>query len=101
MPELPPFATIALRRLVIGGGLGAWFVTQRLIGSRPADEPGIDDHLHRLTRDANDWLHRNPRAANALLIGSSLGVDAITLFVLGYAILGPSSPRSGGCCACS
>ena len=25
-----------------------------------------------------------------MLIGSSLGVDAITLFVLGYAILGPS-----------
>jgi hypothetical protein len=90
MPDLPPFATIALRLLVIGGALGAWFVTQRLIGSRPADGEGIGDRLHRLTRGANDWLHRNPHAANALLIGSSLGVDAITLFVLGYAILGPS-----------
>jgi hypothetical protein len=90
MPDLPPFATIALRLLVIGGALGAWFVTQRLIGSRPVDERGIDDHLHRLTRGANDWLHRNPHAANAFLIGSLLGVDVITLFVLGYAILGPS-----------
>jgi len=90
MPDLPPFATIALRLLVIGGALGAWFVTQRLIGSRTVDERGIDDHLHRLTRGANDWLHRNPHAANAFLIGSSLGVDVITLFVLGYAILGPS-----------
>jgi hypothetical protein len=90
MPDLPPFATIALRLLVIGGGLGAWFVTQRLISSRPADKPGIDDQLHRLTRGANDWLRRNPRAANVLLICSSLGVDAIALFVLGYAILGTS-----------
>ena len=90
MPDLPPFATIALRLLVIGGSLGAWFVTQRLIGSRQAEQRGIDDQFHRLTRGANDWLQRNSSVANALLIGSSLGVDAITLFVLGYAILGPS-----------
>jgi hypothetical protein len=90
VPDLPPFATIALRLLFIGGALGAWFVTQRLIGNRTADGEGIGDRLHRLTRGANDWLHRNLQVANALLIGSSLGVDAITLFVLGYAILGPS-----------
>jgi hypothetical protein len=90
MPDLPPLATIALRLLVIGGALGAWFVTQRLIGNRPADEGKIDDRLHRLTAGANHWLQRNPPVANALLIGSSLGVDAITLFVLGHAIFGPS-----------
>ena len=50
MPDLPPFATLALRLLVIGGSLGAWFLTQRLIGSRPSDDRGIDDHLHHLTR---------------------------------------------------
>jgi hypothetical protein len=90
MPDLPPFPTMALRLLLIGGGLGAWFVTQRLIGSRTAGERGIADQLHRLTGGANDWLHRHPRAADALLIGSSLGVDAVTLFVLAYAVLGPS-----------
>jgi hypothetical protein len=90
MPDLPPLATIAVRLLIIGGALGAWFVTQRLIGNRPAGERGIDDQLHGLTARANDWLQRNPQVADALLIGSSLGVDAITLFVLGYAILGPS-----------
>jgi hypothetical protein len=90
MPDLPPFPTMALRLLLIGGGLGAWFVTQRLIGSRTAGERGIADQLHRLTRRANEWLHRHPRAADALLIGSSLGVDAVTLFVLAYAVLGPS-----------
>lgn len=90
MPDLPPFATVALRLLVIGGSLGAWFVTQRLIGSRPSDDRGIDDHLHHLTRAANDWLHRHPRVADSLLICSSLGVDAVTLFVLGYAVLGPN-----------
>ena len=90
MPELPPFATIAWRLLVIGGALGAWFVTQRLIGNRPAGERGVDDRLHRLTAGANAWLQRNPRIADAMLICSSLGVDAITLFVLGYAIIGQS-----------
>ena len=90
MPDLPPFATVALRLLVIGGSLGAWFVTQRLIGGRPSDDRGIDDHLHHLTRGANDWLHSHPRVADSLLICSSFGVDAVTLFVLGYAVLGPS-----------
>ena len=75
MPDLPPFPTMALRLLLIGGGLGAWFVTQRLIGSRTAGARGIADQLHRLTRRANEWLHRHPRAADALLIGSSLGAE--------------------------
>ena len=42
------------------------------------------------------WPHdqkidtRNPQAANAILVASSLAVDAVTLFVLAYAVFGPS-----------
>ncbi len=90
MPDLPSLETITLRLLAIAGGLVAWFVTQRLIGERQLDDGGIYDHLHRLTAKSNAWLRRQPRAANALLIVSSLGVDAVTVFVLGYAVLGPS-----------
>lgn len=91
MPELPSLDVIGLRVLAIASGLVAWFVSQRLIGERQLDAGGgIYDHLHQLTAGANAWLHAHRHAANALLIGSSLGVDAVTLFVLGYAVLGPS-----------
>lgn len=90
MPDLPPFATIALRLLGIAGGLVAWFATQRVIGRRPMADQAIGDRLHQLTAGANAWLDRHPQVANALLIGSSLAIDAVTLFVLAYAVIGPS-----------
>jgi len=91
MPDWPSLATILWRLLAIAGALVAWFISQRLIGERQLDQASaIYDHLHQLTAGANAWLHRHPRAADALLIGSSLGVDAVTLFVLVYALLGPS-----------
>lgn len=90
MPDLPSLETLGLRLLGIVAGLVAWFVTQRLIGERRLPDGGIYDHLHSLSAGANAWLHAHRRAADALLIGSSLGVDAVTLFVLGYAIVGPS-----------
>jgi hypothetical protein len=90
LADLPAWEIIALRLLAIAGGLLAWFFTQRLIGARHLDGTGIDDHLHRLTAKGNAWLHEHPSAARAALIASSLGIDAVTLFVLGYAVLGPS-----------
>jgi hypothetical protein len=90
MAELPALETIAVRLAIIGGALLAWFVTQRLIGQRPTTGDGIGDRLHDLTAPVNQWLHRHPRAADRLLVASSLGVDVVTLFVLGYALLGPS-----------
>lgn len=90
MPDLPSLSTIALRILIIGGGLVAWFVTQRLIGERHLDGERIYDHLHHLTANGNAWLHEHPSAAKALLIASSLAIDLSTLFVLGLAVLGPT-----------
>lgn len=90
MPDFPDLLTIALRLLAIGLGLVAWFATQRMIAARSAADGAPYDHLHVLTARWNAWLHRHPKSANAVLVGSSLGVDALTLFVLGLAVLGPS-----------
>jgi len=88
--DIPDFQTIALRVLLIAGSLFLWFLTQKMIGARTVGEGAIYDHGHVLTARWNAWLHGHPRHANALLIASSLGVDAVTLFVLFYAVLGPS-----------
>ncbi|NJD24287.1 MAG: hypothetical protein FIB06_02670 [Betaproteobacteria bacterium] len=86
---LPSLDTIALRLLAIVAALGAWFLTQRLIGARPAIAGSIDDRLHAATASANAWLHRHPATADRLLVASSLWIDAVTLFVLFFALLGP------------
>jgi hypothetical protein len=81
---------ILLKLAAIGTALAAWFFTQRLIGARAVSGGTIYDHLHALTAGWNAWLHRNPRPTNAILVASSLGIDALTLFVLVHAVLGPS-----------
>ena len=90
MPEFPDFQTIALRLLAIGLGLMAWFGTQRMIAARSVVNGVIYDHLHVVTAGWNDWLNRNPKPANTILIASSFGVDALTLFVLLFAVFGPT-----------
>jgi hypothetical protein len=87
---LPDLHTIVLRVGFIAAALVAWFVTQKMIGARSLPEGAVYDRLHILTERWNAWLHRNPRAANAVLVASSLAVDAVTLFVLAYSVFGPS-----------
>ena len=82
--------TVSLRILVIGAGIALWFATQRLIARRPLPAQGIYDHLHALSGGLNARLNAAPRAANALLIVSSLCIDALTLFVLALSLFGPS-----------
>lgn len=86
----PDLQTIALRVLVIGLGLVAWFVTQRMIAARSLVDGAPYDYLHDVTASWNAWFHRNPKPADAILVASSLGIDAFTVFVLAYAVLGPS-----------
>ena len=90
MEGFPDLQTVALRLAFIAGALVAWFVTQRMIGARSLPDGAVYDHLHVITERWNAWLNRNPRAANAILVSSSLAVDAVTLFVLAYAVFGPS-----------
>jgi hypothetical protein len=87
---LPTLEVIGLRVGAIVAGLVLWFVTQRLIGARTLAGAHHYDHLHVLTAGWNRWLHDHPRAANAVLIASSLGVDLVTLFVLARAVFGPT-----------
>jgi hypothetical protein len=87
---LPSLETIGLRLGAIAAGLVLWFLTQRLIGARTLADAHHYDHLHVLTGGWNRWLHDHPRAANAVLIASSLGVDLVTLFVLARAVFGPT-----------
>jgi hypothetical protein len=87
---VPSWETIGLRVLAIGAGLVVWFITQRMIGARTLADGALYDHLHVVTAGWNRWLHDHPRAANAVLVASSLGVDAVTLFVLARAVFGPS-----------
>jgi len=89
---VPPLETIGLRVLAIVAGLVVWFITQKMIGARTVAPGETYDHLHVVTAGWNRWLHEHPRAANAVLIASSLCVDAVTLFVLVRAVLGPSFP---------
>ncbi len=90
MFSIPDFPTIALRVLLIAGSLFLWFLTQKMIGARRLEAGAIYDNLHVISRRWNAWLHQHPGPANALLIASSLCVDVVTLFVLFYAVLGPS-----------
>jgi hypothetical protein len=74
---------LAWRVLATAAALAVWFWTQGLLGARPAGGEGIGDGLHRLTEPVHARLADSPRAANALLIVSSAGIDALGLFLLG------------------
>ena len=61
-----------------------------MIGARSIADGAIYDHLHVITARRNAWLIQHPKPGNAMLIASSFCVDAVMLFVLLYAVLGPS-----------
>lgn len=78
------------RLLIIIAGLTAWFATQSLISSKtpPAREGGIGDAVLDWTAPVNAWLNAHPPQANALLIASSAGIDALGVFIIGITIFG-------------
>ena len=87
-----------IRLLIVIVGLGLWFLTQSLLGSRPLS-PGDDvggemlsrtDGLFILTKPINDYLHAHPDWANALLIVSSAIIDVLGIGMLLYSIFGPT-----------
>lgn len=86
------------RVLLVAIGLGLWFFTQSLIGSRPLD-PQLDaagrvlsrgDLLFQLTAPINEFLHEHKSAADALLISSSLAIDVMGIWMIVSAIFGPT-----------
>ncbi len=79
------------RAVITAVVLCAWFWTQSLLGARPLPASGIGDGLHQLTSPINAWFLEHPRAANALLIGSSAGIDALAVFLLAGWLFGKST----------
>jgi len=72
-----------MRILITAVALAVWFGAQAVIGSRGMRNSGIGDSLLAWTAPANHYLFAHPRAANALLIGSSAIIDALGLLLLG------------------
>ena len=81
---------VLLRLVVAGVVLAIWFWTQSLLGARTAPVGGVGDALHDLTTRLNSYFAANPGAANALLIGSSAGIDSLGVFLLGSWLFGGS-----------
>lgn len=95
----PASATVALRIACVIVGLGLWFLTQWLIGTRPpmGDDAVVagevlsrHDAVFVWTEPLNQTLHRNPRAADWLLIASSAVIDLLGIGLLAVAVFGPS-----------
>lgn len=78
----------ATKLLLVVFSLGAWFLTQSLIGSRPVKDGEIGDLVHVLTASWNAYLQVHPRAANGVLIASSIGIDTLGLFLIGAGLFG-------------
>src|SRR5690348_12207599 len=74
---------LAVRVVITVVALAGWFWTQAWLGARPRDSDGIGDGLHHLTAPLHAYFESSPRAADALLIVSSAGIDGLGLFLLG------------------
>jgi PAP2 superfamily C-terminal len=83
-------SALLLRIFVTAVGIGAWYGTQSLIGSRPSPSGEIGDGLLTLTAPLNHYLAQHSGAANALLIVSSGFVDLLALFLFGEWVVGRS-----------
>src|SRR5262249_20755266 len=83
-------APIWLRLALVAAGLAAWFASQSLIGKRTFPDGTIGDAIHVWTDPLHDYLIKQPRAANALLIASSAVVDLVGVSLLYLSIFGKS-----------
>jgi len=78
------------RAAFMAAALAAWFWTQALIGKRAGAPDGIGDRVHVWTAPLNAALARDAKAANALLIASSLGIDLLGAATILCSVIGPS-----------
>jgi hypothetical protein len=86
------------RTIIVAVGLGLWFFTQSLIGSRTIREDAVagsaavssGDYLFRVTRPVNEYLHAHSHVADILLITSSAAIDAVGIWLIATSIFGPS-----------
>jgi hypothetical protein len=81
---------LSLRLAFVIAGLGIWWLTQALLKHRPNGSGRLGDGLHALTTPIFAFFAAHPRAADRLLIVSSLLIDTLGLFVLTQGVIGPS-----------
>lgn len=81
---------IILRISIIAVALVIWFWTQKLIARKADDGPGIGDWIHRLTAGWHRFFLAHDKAANRVLIVSSLGIDLLGLSLIAAAVFGPT-----------
>lgn len=84
------WSTIGTRAGIVAGALVLWFWTQSLIARKAAPKEGIGDALHDLTAGWHRYFASHRRAADALLITSTLCIDLIGLALIGAAVFGPT-----------
>jgi hypothetical protein len=71
-----------------------WLWSQRKISEQKPPAPaatGIGDRLHNLSAPWHAWLVAHPKGADALLIGTSAGIDVFGIYLLGAAVFGPTT----------
>lgn len=84
------------RALIVAMGLGLWFLSQSLIGSRAmrqvdgsaAGAISSGDVLFTLTSRLNELLHAHPAVSNALLFTSSGVIDALGVWLIVSSVFG-------------
>ncbi|MDG0818118.1 phosphatase PAP2-related protein [Bdellovibrio svalbardensis] len=83
--------TIAIKLGMTVAAIGLWLVTQRLLGQRQMTfKDRIGDLVHVFTEKWSLYLNQSPRVADALLISSSLVIDAVGIFLIVQTLLGTS-----------
>jgi hypothetical protein len=88
--DRPSKTLFGIRLLLVIGGLGIWFWTQALIGTRVFPEDRIGDRLHEWSAPMNTFLNGHPTTADALLIASSALIDVLGGFLLLRSLFGPT-----------
>ncbi len=80
-PILPRVASIAVALVI-------WFWTQKLIAGKSDEGAGIGDWVHRLTAGWHRYFMNHEKAADRMLIASSLGIDLLGLALIGISVFG-------------
>lgn len=86
----PAWPVCASRIALIAASLAIWFQTQAMLAARNFPQEGIGDALLRFTDSLHDFLLNHPAWADGLLVVSSIGIDALGIFLLWRAAFGPT-----------
>lgn len=79
-----------LRVLMIGLSGATWFKTQAMLEARKNKRDEITDLLHQISEPVNKYFQNNQKAADKLLIISSMFIDIFGIFLVLSAIFGAS-----------